>query len=120
MDCSFAWAQIGYMHNLAYATDPYNEWLLVMDDSAEEFASIPYYQAAVKAGLDPEHVTPEGYAIVTGKNVALREGPSTGCKVLIRVPTGTKIKLTDPPSDWDHVSYSGKDGYMMSKYLQKG
>ena len=64
--------------------------------------------------------TPEGYATVTGKNVALREGPSTGCKVLIRVPTGTKIKLTDPPSDWDHVSYSGKEGYMMSKYLQKG
>ena len=65
MDCSFAWPQIGYMQNLAYATDPYNEWLLVMDDSAEEFASIPYYQAAVKAGLDPEHVTPEGYAIMT-------------------------------------------------------
>lgn len=65
MDCSFAWPQIGYMLNLAYATDPYNEWLLVMDDSAEEFASIPYYQAAVKAGLDPEHVTPEGYTIMT-------------------------------------------------------
>lgn len=64
--------------------------------------------------------TPEGYAVVTGKNVALREGPSTGCKVLVRVPTGTKIKLTDPPSDWDHVSYAGKEGYMMSKYLQKG
>lgn len=65
MDCSFAWAQIGYMQNLAFATDPYNEWLLVMDDSAEGFASIPYYQAAVKAGLDPDHVTPEGYAIMT-------------------------------------------------------
>lgn len=65
MDCSFAWAQIGYMHNLAYTIDPYNEWLLVMDDSTEEFGSIPYYQAAVKAGLDPEHMTLDGYAILT-------------------------------------------------------
>ena len=68
----------------------------------------------------PPEPTPEGYAMVTGKSVALREGPSTGCKVLVRVTTGTQVKLTDPPADWDHVSYSGKEGYMMAKYLQKG
>jgi len=65
MNCTFEWEQIGYMQNLAYATDPYNEWLPVMEDAAEEFAEIPYYRAAVKAGLDPAHVTPEGYAIQT-------------------------------------------------------
>ena len=86
---------------------------------------------AVPVGISPSPVppaptppeptpTPEGYAIVTGKNVALREGPSTGCKVIARAPTGTKVKLTDPTSDWDHVSYNGKEGYMMSQYLQKG
>ena len=86
---------------------------------------------AVPVGISPSPVpptptppeptpTPEGYAIVIGKNLALREGPSTSCKVIARAPTGTKVKLTDPPSDWDHVSYNGKEGYMMSKYLQKG
>lgn len=86
---------------------------------------------AVPRGIDPSPVpptptppeptpTPEGYAIVTGKNLALREGPSTNCKVIARAPTGTKVKLTEPPSDWEHVTYNGKQGYMMSKYLQKG
>ena len=66
MNCRYCeWEQMGYLQNLAYSVNPYNEWLLVMDDSTEEFGSIPYYQAAVKAGLDPEHMTPEGYAILT-------------------------------------------------------
>ena len=66
MNCRYyEWEQIGYLQNLAYAIDPYNEWLPVMEDAAEEFAEIPYYRAAVKAGLDPAHVTPEGYAIQT-------------------------------------------------------
>lgn len=66
MNCRYyEWEQMGYLQNLAYSVNPYNEWLLVMDDSTEEFGSIPYYQAAVKAGLDPEHMTPEGYAILT-------------------------------------------------------
>lgn len=65
MNCRCEWEQMGYLQNLAYSVNPYNEWLLVMDDSTEEFGSIPYYQAAVKAGLDLEHMTPEGYAILT-------------------------------------------------------
>ena len=66
MNCRYyEWEQIGYLQNLAYAIDPYNEWLPVMEDAAETFAEIPYYRAAVKAGLDPTHVTPEGYAIQT-------------------------------------------------------
>ncbi len=66
MNCRYCeWEQMGYLQNLAYSVNPYNEWLLVMDDSTEEFGSIPYYQAAVKAGLDLEHMTPEGYAILT-------------------------------------------------------
>lgn len=69
---------------------------------------------------EPTPQPPAGYAIVTGKNVALREGPSTDCNVITRAPTGSKVKLTDPPADWEHVSYNGKEGYMMTKYLQKG
>lgn len=68
----------------------------------------------------PDPPVPEGYAIVTGKNLALREGPSTGCKVLCRAPTGTQVKVTPPPDDWEHVEYKGKSGYMMKKYLKEG
>ena len=67
----------------------------------------------------PEPV-PDGYAIVTGKQVALREGPTTGCKVLLRVPTGNQVKITPPPADWELVEYSGKSGYMMKEFLKEG
>lgn len=67
---------------------------------------------------EPEPV-PEGYAVVTGKNVALRQGPSTGCKVLTRVKTGETVKITPPPADWEHVRYNGKEGYMMKKYIKE-
>ncbi len=62
---------------------------------------------------------PEGYAIVTGKNVALREGPTTGCRVLTRVPTGNQVKITPPPDDWEHVEYGGKAGYMMKEFIRE-
>ena len=80
---------------------------------------------AVPVGIEtgpvpPAPPVPEGYAIVTGKNLALREGPSTGCKVLDRAPTGTQVRITAPPDDWEHVEYKGKSGYMMKKYLKEG
>ena len=68
---------------------------------------------------DPEPV-PAGYAIVTGKNVALRKGPSTSCAVITRAPTGSKVKITDPPPDWEYITYNGKQGYMMKQYLKEG
>lgn len=63
---------------------------------------------------------PEGYAIVIGKNLALRQGPSTDCAVICRAPTGSTVKITAPPDDWEHVEYNGKSGYMMKKYLEEG
>lgn len=65
--------------------------------------------------------TPEpGYAIVTGKNVALRKGPGTDCPVILRVPTGKQVKIEDLPSDWEYVSYNGKKGFMMKKFIKEG
>ena len=68
----------------------------------------------------PEPTPEKGYAIVTGKNLALREGPSTLCKVITRAPTGTKVKIEPPPSEWEYVSYNGKTGYMMKEFLKEG
>ena len=68
---------------------------------------------------EPQPV-PEGYAIVIGKNLALRKGPSTSCAVITRAPTGSKVKITQPPSEWEYVTYNGKQGYMMKEYLREG
>ena len=66
-------------------------------------------------------VTPEkGTAIVTGKAVALRKGPSTGAAVITRIATGSTVKIATPPSEWEYVEYNGKKGYMMKDYLKEG
>lgn len=64
---------------------------------------------------------PKGYAEVTGVRVALRSGPTTQASVITRVDTGKRVKIEQPPpSDWEYVSYQGKTGYMMKKFLKEG
>lgn len=57
---------------------------------------------------------------VTGKSVALRAGTSTESKVLTRIKTGTKVDRADLPTDWEYVSYGGKKGFMMKKFIKEG
>ena len=61
-----------------------------------------------------------GKVTVTGKNVALREGPSTGTHVLTRIPTGQVVPTAELPTDWEYIRYGNKEGFMMKQYLRKG
>lgn len=73
----------------------------------------------VPTPVPPEPPKPEkGTAIVTGKNLALREGPTTSAKILGRYKTGTVVKLADIPDGWVYVNANGKKGFMMKKYLE--
>jgi hypothetical protein len=64
---------------------------------------------------------PKGYAIVTGTRVALRSAPTTQAGVILRVDTGKQVKLEEPPPcEWDYVSFQGKTGWMMKKFLKEG
>ena len=62
----------------------------------------------------------KGEAVVTGTRVALRYGPTTSAGIIMRVDTGKIVKLTDEDPAWERVTYNGKIGYMMGKYLRKG
>lgn len=78
---------------------------------------------AIPKGLYDGGGTPmpeKGYATVTARNVALRRGPTTDAGVILRVPISKNVKLETPPDDWAYVSYNGKTGYMMKKYLKEG
>ena len=68
----------------------------------------------------PTPTPAKGEAIVTGKNLALRQGPSTKCHVITRIPTGKTVKLVDQPSDWTYVKYGNNEGFVMNKYIKKG
>lgn len=68
----------------------------------------------------PTPVPGKGYAIVTGNNLALRQGPGTNRNVITRIPNGTKIKVIGVPDDWEYVEYNGKTGFVMKQYIQEG
>ena len=56
----------------------------------------------------------------TGKNVAVREGTGTNCRVITRIPTGKTIPRAELPKDWDYIEYGGKKGFMMAQFIRKG
>lgn len=59
-------------------------------------------------------------ATVTGKKLALRQGPTTQAAIITRVDTNQKVKYATAPTDWLYVSYGNKVGYMMRQYLKEG
>lgn len=71
---------------------------------------------------NPPIVTPEDTnAIVTqtGRNLNLREQPSTSSRVIGSYPGQTAIRVLFQGSTWSRVTVplSGKTGYMMTRYL---
>ena len=58
-----------------------------------------------------------GSAVVNDTRVALRSAPSTNGTVLTRVDKGERVQILD--NEWTRVSYQGKTGYMMTKFLTK-
>ena len=57
---------------------------------------------------------------VTGKQLALRDGPSTSCRVRLRLPTGQVVPKEALPSTWEYISYGKNKGFMMKEYLNEG
>lgn len=55
---------------------------------------------------------------VTGTRLALREKPTTGSAVLLRMDTGTIAEGEAHNAEWVKITYGGKVGYSMAKYLQ--
>ena len=56
-----------------------------------------------------------GSAVVNAVRVAFRSGPSTNDSVLVRVDKGQRVQVLG--DSWTKVTYQGKTGYMMSKFL---
>lgn len=62
----------------------------------------------------PDPITTQ--AVVNDTRVALRSAPSTSATVITRIDKGERVTLA-PASDWTRVTYQGKTGYMMNKFL---
>ena len=79
--------------------------------------------SAVLAGalsLSPLMAFASEYATVKGGGLNLRETASLQAKVLGQDWTGTWIEVTEKGEEWSKVKVAGKEGYMMTKYLNFG
>lgn len=84
------WAEWGELKGVAYDGNP------VQEEQEESVVSI-------------------GSAMVNATKVALRSAPSTNASILTRVDKGQRVQVLS--NEWTRVSYQGKTGYMMTKFL---
>lgn len=72
------------------------------------------YEASISVNTSTSNV---GSAVVNAVKVALRSGPSTNDTVLVRVDKGERVQVLG--ESWTKVTYQGKTGYMMTKFLNQ-
>lgn len=61
-----------------------------------------------------------GTGTVTGNQVRVRSGASTGSSILAEVNKGTTMTVTGIQDGWYKVSYNGTEGYVSGSYLSLG
>ena len=67
----------------------------------------------------------EGTAVATvyaesGKTVKMRSKPSSLCRLYWDVPVGSEVVMVNQGDTWSQISWQGRTGYMMTKYLVVG
>lgn len=55
----------------------------------------------------------------SGTTVNMRDNPSTSAKVINQIAVGQVVDVTSAAGDWSTITWNGKSGYMMTKYLKK-
>nr|WP_256449140.1 SH3 domain-containing protein [Paeniglutamicibacter quisquiliarum] len=55
---------------------------------------------------------------VTTYNLNLRQGRSTGTKVLVTIPKNTTVTISQTSGTWSKTTYRGKTGWVASRYLK--
>lgn len=79
-----------------------------------ELKGVDYNTSTPKEEEKPTSVS-IGSAVVNATKVALRSAPSTNASILTRVDKGQRVQVLD--GEWTRVTYQGKTGYMMTKFL---
>lgn len=79
------------------------------------------YQAAE---LPPQERTEEKMVTMrvysdNGKGANMRAKQSTSSSLLDRIPENAEVTVLDTSGDWSRVTYAGRTGYVMSKFLIK-
>lgn len=71
---------------------------------------------------EPEVIKVAHQAKVTaasGTTVNMRQSPSTSAKVVAQIAVGQVVDVISAADEWSTITWNGKSGYMMTKYLQE-
>ena len=76
-----------------------------------------------EAALEPDPVIPSDgtqakVVAQSGGTVNMRKTPSLRGSLIVRVPLGTIVEITEPGEEWCKIKYGNKTGYMMAKFLE--
>lgn len=55
---------------------------------------------------------------ITTNNLNLRQGKSTGTRVLLTIPKNSRVTVTETSGSWSKTSYKGKTGWVSATYLK--
>ena len=80
-----------------------------------ELKGVIYDESTAPSTAPEEPTISIGSAVVNAAKVALRSAPSTNASILTRVDKGQRVQVLS--NEWTRVSYQGKTGYMMTKFL---
>ena len=80
-----------------------------------ELKGVAYDESTTPSTAPEEPTISIGSAVVNAAKVALRSAPSTNASILTRVDKGQRVQVLS--NEWTRVSYQGKTGYMMTKFL---
>lgn len=98
-------------------------WAKVSYGGKTGYVATSYLTAVTPTPTPPPETIPETPAPAedyrqTTANLNLRSGMSTTTSILATIPSGTTVKVESVSGDWAKVSYGGKIGYAVVKYLK--
>ena len=87
----------------------YHGVLKLLANNSDDITSVP--------SLTPSSGSEAVVVATSGSSVNMRIQPKISAALLVRVPLGKTVKIISPGEEWAKISYNGKTGYMMAKFL---
>ena len=94
-----------------------DRWTQVIYAEMTGYVMTSYLRMDGLAGATPEETAVYVRVTTPSGGLNLRETPSADARVLLSIPKGTVLEIISRESGWCRVSYGGKTGYVMERYL---
>lgn len=107
------WCQVTYNGTTGYVM---TKFLTLIDNTSAAQENDP--SAARDVSLRPLSVPINALIASTASSLNFRTGCSLDAPIMLEIPKGENVTLTQVGDDWCQVFYQGKTGYCMRKYLE--